>query len=220
LHSARTLPSFSPSAERHGIKINAAAQTESVVTKMFLKNYYSLNKSNSKHVLTTLATQNEKYAGVVCIFGAKEGVSLSIKQFMQIYYKRSELYEFFETKKNQVFMDLTDEDRELTVKSRVGTCAMLLFSEKDKSTREISSLYLGKVTFEKLMQLEQLIYHNLYIIDKNVPEIIEFCKRMKKKQAEGDFHISDFNVIKDGLDYGLLALEILNYENGVQDAFC
>jgi hypothetical protein len=183
---------------------------------MFLKNYYSLNKSNTKHVLTTLATQNEKYAGVVCIFGAKEGVSLSIQQFMQIYYRRSELYEFFETKKNKVSIDLSNEDRVLTVKSHViGQCAMLLLSEKDKSTEQISSLYLGKVTFDKLMQLEQLIYHNLYIIDKNIPEIIEFCKRMKKKQCDGDFHNSDFDVFKDGLDYGLLALEILNYENAV-----
>lgn len=187
---------------------------------MFLKNYYSLNQSNTKHVLTTLATQNDKYSGVICIFGSQEGVTLSIQQYMQIYYKRDELYKFFEDKRNNVCLDLTDEDRILNVKSKIGQCDMLMFFEKDKITEKVSSLYLAKVTFDKLMQLEQLIYHNLYVINRNIPEIMDFCKLMKKKQHDNDFHISDFDKVKDGLDYGQLALEILNYEHGVQDAFC
>jgi hypothetical protein len=190
------------------------------VATMFLKNYYSLNKSNTKHILTTLATRKEKYAGEVCIFGAQEGVTLNIQQYMKIFYQREELYKYFDDKRHKVFIDLSNEERILNVKSHVGPCAMLLFYERDLATETVSSLYLGKPTFDKLMQLQQLIYHNLYIIDKNIPEIIEFSKRMKKKQEEGDFHISDFDVYKDGLDYGLLALEMINYAQGVEDAFC
>lgn len=183
---------------------------------MFLKNCYSLNKSKTKHASTALVLQNEKYTGVLNLFGAKNGITLSVQQYMKLYYNRGEIYKYFDNKEYKLYVDLNDDNRVSNVK---GSNDLIMFTEVDRKSKYVSCLYIAKCTFEKLMELQSLIYHNLSILEQNIVEINEFCNNVRKRQEEGTFNISDCKKFKNGMDYGQLAMEMINYTDGVEDAF-
>lgn len=182
---------------------------------MFLKNYYSLNKSKTKHVLTALTLEDEKYTGVINIFGDKTGITLSIEQYMKLFYNRGEIYKFFDDKEYKLCVELNDEKRFCNVQ---GKYDLILFNEVDRKSKYVSCLFIAKCTFDKLMELQPLIFHNLSLLQLNIVEINEFCANVRKRQANGTFQISEFKRYKDGLDYAKLAMEMISYTDGVEDA--
>lgn len=183
---------------------------------MFLKNCYSLNKSKTKHVSTALVLEKEAYTGVLKIFGARNGITLSVQQYMKLYYNRGEIYKFYDNNEYKLYVDLNDEKRVSNVK---GSNDLIMFTEIDRKTKYVSCLYIAKCTFEKLMELQSLIYHNLSIFEQNINDINEFCNNLRKRHEDGTFNISDCKKFKNGLDYGQLAMEMINYTDGEEDAY-
>jgi hypothetical protein len=135
-----------------------------------MKHYYPLTASKSKHVMTALTKKQEKFFATLSILGGGEEIEITLDQYNKLYGKRDNIFHFFETGENFEH-DFSDLSSHFVAKGKTSQCKMLELKHIDRRTKQVNATYIVKSTFEKLMSLHSLLFHNMYILEKNLEEI-------------------------------------------------
>jgi hypothetical protein len=196
-----------------GIKRSAAENNLLIMAINFMKHYYALTSSKSKHVMTALEKRKDKFYAIMSIFGAGEGIKVTLEQYMKIYKKREIISEFFDNLEGFEF-DFSDENSQFIVKSKTTQCKMMELKQIDKLTKQISTVFIINETFNKLMRMQSLLYHNLHKLERN----IEAINNLYQERSESEFNSITNNQFVNGFDFTQFELELAQYDEKRGDA--
>jgi hypothetical protein len=169
---------------------------------LFQKKYFALNNSLSKNILVCLRKKDGKFSAQLNIFGEKDGITLTLGQYKGLVSEKNNVLSYMDGGVSALDFDLSGKDTELFATGRKAQCAMLLMRQVDKLSGKVNVVCLAKNTFERLMELEPLITHEMTKLDNSATE----CEMIKGG-----------GVNEHGLDLCALEMEMNLFEMGVKD---
>lgn len=179
----------------------------------FMKHHYALTASKSKHVMSALEKRRDKFVPILCIFNLTEEIKISVEQYMSIFGNRDKIYHFFEMLET-FELDFSDDDSHFIVRGINKGRPMLEMKQIIRKSNKMSSIFIISDTFDKLMALQNLLYHNMYILENNLKQIDEFYA---KKKTDKKFDVVEYDKCHNGFDFALFAMELMHFEDGVVD---
>ena len=174
---------------------------------LYQKQYFSLNNSLSKHILVCLRRKEGKFSPVLHVFGEKDGLSLTLGQYKAMLAEKQNVLSYMNGGVNQPDFDIGSEESELNAMGRKGQVEMLLMRQLDKASGKVSVICLGKRTFERLVELSELIIHAMTKLENSAKE----CEKIFSGEHK------ELGVNEHGLDMKALGMELKLFEQGVKD---
>jgi hypothetical protein len=176
----------------------------------FQKSYYSLNRSNSKNILISLVHNSDgSFSPLLHIYGGKDGISLSLRQYTDLYASHDELLNFLDSRCESAFLDLSNDQNQLFCTGRRTNCSMLIFKQLDGNHTNV--VCVAKNTFEKMLDLRPIINRLLLRYEQSMPDIMDVYRRQKS----GEQVIDKINTY--GFDLALFGWELKHFADGVKD---
>lgn len=176
---------------------------------LYLKQYFSLNNSLSKNILVCLRKKDTKFAAALYVFGEKDGLSFTLEQFKALLSEKKNVLSYMDGGAQAIEFDLPSVETDLNGSGRKAQCAMLLLRQVEKASGKVSVVCLAKKTFERLVELSDLIIHAMTKLENSAVE----CEKVFTSEHQN----AALGVNEHGLDLHALGMELNLFQQGVKD---
>jgi len=184
--------------------------------RYYLQHCYKLNHSSSKSIFCGISIKNDTAIGELLIFGESGGITLSGQQFLKFLSHGEEIYNFLCQRTNtKLNLDLSDDVKTLTVKSRIGKCTMLCFSQVDNYTKLTNNVCLAQPSLDQLFGLQHLIMYYMEKINDAKSELDQFICNFKPQIESGNINFKECESYSNALDWKLLLHELCCFKREV-----
>jgi hypothetical protein len=176
----------------------------------FQKLYYALNRSSSKNILISLVHNNDgSFSPLLHIYGGKDEISMSLRQYNDLYAASENLFNFLDARCDSAFLDLSNDHNQLFVTGRRTNYPMVIFKQVEQNHTNV--ICIAKNTLEKLLELRGIVNRLLLRYEKSMPDIIDVYRKQKAGEQIND------KINMYGFDLALFGWELKAFSSGVTD---
>jgi len=148
----------------------------------FLRHDYPLNPSKSKSCGVSLDL--ELYEPKISIWGEKAEVVLDYAQWTELLSKKKQALEYFQDFSATKF-SLDNARSKLEVRGKMGSVAMLLLHQTNKTSGEVRYVFLGEKSVVKLFELEMVVTTYCQQLLGAMQELRDFVPRARAHLKHG-----------------------------------
>jgi len=186
---------------------SAHKRGKKIKMRFYLCHSYPLTKTGNKNIWVGVVIKDLKPSAQILIYGDSSGINFTRDQFHALLQHRDVIFQFMSQETPTLSFEIPSNDKIISVNGRHGKTPMLVVTEFDHSSRNSTVICLGKVTIERLFELQYLISHYFDIIHSNLNELENIIVRFKHTRKTADFDSFGLKHA-NGIDFHLFLHEL------------